>query len=182
MVILLRSDPAIVTKLPGSHLCPELLLGKSVPPVLPWDCISRPRTGCRLRVCLVRYCWQCYQAPLLQWYELVCVGVCFQNSWVQRCSWHPSNAWGGGSQGSARDTELQIRAKNSIVFSDKKSPLICLFDKLSSSSSLSPVRSLLTLPHLGNPSRSTSQGAASPAEVGPPIPCTTQAQWCEDTQ
>lgn len=50
-----------------------------------------------------------------------------------------------------------------------RSPLVCLFGKLSRSSSLSPMRALLTLPHLGNLSRSTSQRAASSADVGPPI-------------
>lgn len=54
--------------------------------------------------------------------------------------------------------------------------LVRLFDKLSRSSSLSPVSSLLTLPHLGNPSRSTSQRAASLADVGPPILSMAQAE------
>lgn len=54
-----------------------------------------------------------------------------------------------------------------------RSPLVCLLDKLSRSSSLSPVSSLLALPHLGNLSRSTFQRAASPADVGPPISCMT---------
>lgn len=55
----------------------------------------------------------------------------------------------------------------------KRFPLTCLFNKLSRSSSLSPVSSLLTLPHLGNPSRSTFQRAASPANLSPPISCMT---------